>query len=76
MEGLKIMLNAEIEEEDNPLKVGVLQQYCEDTDDECDVYVYINNIPIGFGVTNVGYDFDGSLKIHINDEDIKIKEED
>ena len=58
------------------INVRELMQHCIDTDDDCDVYVYINDVPIGFGVESLDYDLDGSLKIHIKDPSIKINEED
>ncbi|MBQ2653353.1 MAG: hypothetical protein IJF83_07350 [Methanobrevibacter sp.] len=62
--------------DDDIINVRELMQHCIDTDDDCDVYVYINEVPIGFGVESLDYDFDGSLKIHIKDSSIKINEED
>ena len=56
------------------IRVDDLQKYCEDTEHDCDVYVYINDVPIGFGVERLDYDFDGSLKIHIKDKSIIINE--
>lgn len=55
--------------------VDDLIRYCEDTEYDCNVYVYINDVPIGFGIERLDYDFDGSLKIIIKDETITIQDE-
>lgn len=57
------------------INVRELLGYCMDTDQDCDVHIYINNVPVGFPIKELSYDFDGSLKIHIEDETIQIKEE-
>lgn len=58
------------------IHVKELLGYCMDIDQDCDVHIYINNVPIGFPIEELDYDFDGSLKIHIKDSSIKINEED
>lgn len=66
--GVKIKM-----EDDKIVSVGELQEYCESTDGDCDVFVYINNIPVGFGIGEVGYDFDGSIKLYIKDDGLNYK---
>jgi len=61
--------------DDDVINVRELLQYCIDTDDDCEVYVYINDVKVGFGVESLDYDFDGSLKIHIKDKSIQINED-
>jgi hypothetical protein len=56
------------------INVGELQDYCEDTDDDCDVFVYINKIPVGFGVEEIVHDFDGSIKLFIKDDGLNYEE--
>ena len=60
---------------DEIIDVRKLMEYCVDTDDDCDVYVYINDVPVGFGVIDLAHDFDGSIKLYIKDKSIKIEEE-
>lgn len=59
--------------EDEIINVAELQEHCENTDPYGDVFVKINDIPIGFGVVELSYDFDGSIKLHIRDEDLHYK---
>lgn len=61
--------------DDDIISVRELSEHCMDTDDDCDVFVHINNIPIGFGVVEVDYDWDGSIKLQINDENLHYTEE-
>ena len=56
------------------VNVGELQDYCEDTDEDCDVFVYINKIPVGFGVEEIAHDFDGSIKLFIKDDGLNYEE--
>ena len=57
------------------ISVRELMEYCVDTDDVCDVFVNINNVPIGFGVVEINYDWDGSIKLQIHDENLQYKED-
>lgn len=61
-------------EDDDIICVRELLEHCEDTDDSCDVFVKINDLPIGFGVVELDYDFDGSVKLIIKDENLHYKE--
>lgn len=56
------------------IKVRELLGYCMDTDQDLDVHIYINEVPVGFPIKKLDYDFDGSLKLHIKDKSIKINE--
>lgn len=60
---------------EDKIDIQELLGYCHGTEPEGDVHVYINNVPIGFPVARLDYDWDGSLKIHVEDETIIIKEE-
>lgn len=61
-------------EDDSIICVRELLEHCEQTDNDCDVFVKINNIPIGFGVVELRYDFDGSIQLIIKDENLHYKE--
>lgn len=57
------------------ITVEELLNYCEDTEPESNVWIYINDIPIGFGAVKVDQDFDTSIKIHIEDKGLKYVDE-
>lgn len=60
--------------ESEPVNVRELTEYCLSTDESCDVLVYINNVAIGFIPDEISYDFDGSIRLHIKDPIIQIKD--
>lgn len=53
------------------ISVSELMSYCENAEPESNVWIYINDIPIGFGAVKVDQDFDTSIKIYIHDDGLK-----
>lgn len=51
-----------------------LEDMCKMSEGSSEVYVYVNDIPIGFAATKVDFDFDGSLKIFIKDPGLSYEE--
>ena len=60
--------------DNEPVNVRELTEYCLNTDESCDVLVYINDVAIGFLPDEIGYDFDGSIRLHIKDKIIQIND--
>lgn len=63
-------------EYEEPVKIWELKNYCDETTNpDADILIYINDTPIGFMPESISYDLDGSIKLHIKDDLIKIKSE-
>ena len=54
------------------VNVGDIIKYAENTDEDNDIIIYINDTPVGFLPSEIRYDYDGSIILQIDDPTLKI----
>ena len=75
LEGLDKVITKHNKDSDSLIvRAFELEDMCKMSEGSSEVYVYVNDIPIGFAVTKVDFDFDGSLKIFIKDPGLSYEE--